>query len=413
MSCRHEFPPSGRLPVPSHYIDGLVSKQPRRAVRSRSASPLSRRRVVVAIPVRNEAAHIAACLSALARQEGTAPDRIVLLLNGCTDGTLECVRGIAPQLDVDIDIVERHLEGASATAGVARRLALQNAAEGLHDRDVLMTTDADGQVAPDWIEANLTELAAGAEAVCGRARIDPIDAMIIPAHLHDDDANEARLAVLLDEIAALLDPDPADPWPRHTESSGASIAVTVGAWRRAGGIPPISCGEDRAFIDNLRQVDARIRHANSVWVTVSGRTLGRAAGGMADTIRRRIIRQDEFTDSAIEPASERFRRISLRAQARAMWAAAYTDCAPLAHALAMPEQIVRQSLSTPFFGRAWKDLESHSAVLRPRRVRFADLAVEIDAASTLCAQARDIHACEKHAPDTQARASPAPNRVAA
>jgi hypothetical protein len=101
---------------------------------------------------------------------------------------------------------------------------------------------------------------------------------------------------LLDQIHALLDPDPFDPWPRHTEHSGASLAVTLEAYRRAGGIPPMAVGEDRAFAEALRRVDAHIRHAPTVRVIVSGRIIGRAAGGMADTICRRLTRPDEMLD---------------------------------------------------------------------------------------------------------------------
>jgi len=39
----------------------------------------------------------------------------------------------------------------------------------------------------------------------------------------------------------------------------------------------------------LRLVDTKIRHAPEVSVSVSGRLKGRAAGGMADMIRRRLV----------------------------------------------------------------------------------------------------------------------------
>ena len=352
----------------------------------------ARPRVVVAIPVRNEELHIGPCLRALADQKAVLPDRVVLFLNCCTDGTEDCIREMARGLDLNVAMVKRDLRGARANAGVARSLALRHAARGLDGQDVLMTTDADGQVAPDWIEANLEWLRRGADAVCGRAVINPADACRIPQHLRDDDANECRLDTLLDELASLVDPDPDDPWPRHTESSGASIAVTVAAYRGAGGIPPVPSGEDRAFIERLRRFDARIRHEPSVTVTVSGRTDGRAPGGMADTIRRRIVQQDEFTDRAIEPAEDRFRRLSLRAHARALWMGLRGDCQRLLQALDASEVVVNRALSLPFFGLAWAALERDCPRLQARRVRFADLTAEIEATLVLRARAIDRRA---------------------
>ena len=74
---------------------------------------------------------------------------------------------------------------------------------------------------------------------------------------------------LLDEIASIVLPDPADPWPRHREESGASIAITVEMFRRIGGLPSRPSGEDRALIEMLRSLDALVRHDPHISVTVS------------------------------------------------------------------------------------------------------------------------------------------------
>src|SRR6185437_9299152 len=99
---------------------------------------------------------------------------------------------------------------------------------------VLLTTDADGRVAPDWIAANLAAIRDGAEAVAGRAEIDPVEAKAIPAHLHADDALECAYADRLDEIDWLVDPDrrpagagTASPAPRR-----AAPALACRAGRR-------------------------------------------------------------------------------------------------------------------------------------------------------------------------------------
>src|ERR1700710_2246631 len=87
-----------------------------------------------------------------------------------------------------------------------------HASKDLLDHDVLLTTEADGRATPGWLAANLTALATGVDVICGCAEIDPCDAELIPKHLHEDDALERELCSRLDEITAILDPDPYDPW---------------------------------------------------------------------------------------------------------------------------------------------------------------------------------------------------------
>ena len=56
---------------------------------------------------------------------------------------------------------------------------------------------------------------------------------------------------LLAELLARIDLEMHDPWPRHRIASGASLAVTLAAYRRIGGLPPIPTGEDRALAEKI------------------------------------------------------------------------------------------------------------------------------------------------------------------
>jgi hypothetical protein len=245
-----------------------------------------------------------------------------------------------------------------------------------------MTTDADTVVPPDWVTRNLDGLHRGADIVCGRAIIDPVEAAMIPAHLHADDALECQLIALLDDLAWMLDPEPHDPPPRHIEASGASLAVSVEAFRRVGGIPAVASGEDRAFVRALWMMDARVRHDPAIQVTVSGRIEGRAPGGMADAIRRRMVRQDEFADEMAEPAMDAWQRYRLRQRVRQAW----SGLADPARAgdLALSWASVTNALTDQYFGHAWASVEAASPVLKRRPVRFIDLPAEIEAALMIC-----------------------------
>jgi hypothetical protein len=332
---------------------------------------------VVAIPVRDEADRIGACLKALNAQT-RPPDGVVLLLNNSTDRTETIVRGMGPHLRFPLDVASLDLPPAQASAGHARRLAMQRAADLAGDNGILLTTDADAVVPPDWVVRNLLALDKQADIVCGQAVIDPMEAELIPAHLHEDDARECRLIALLDMLAWMLDPEPHDPLPRHTEASGASLAVRVDAFRGIGGIPDIRSGEDRAFVRALWMTDARVRHDPTIQVVVSGRIVGRAEGGMADAIRRRMVQQDEFSDEQVEPGADAFRRYALRARARRVWSG--VPDASLAADLGVLSKWLSGCTA---FGLMWAGLEARSPVLQRCRVRFADLPREIVAAEAL------------------------------
>lgn len=339
-------------------------------------------RHIVAIPARDEAERIGPCLRALVGQA----QRVLLLVNNTRDGTEHIATAEAAALGLDLTVSLQRFTTAQSSAGHARKTALDVAAA-MDPSAVLLTTDADTRAAPDWISANLRHLSLGADAVAGRAILDPVDAATIPPRLHEDDARESNLAALLDEIASILDPDPADPWPRHAEHSGASICVTPAAFRRAGGIPDRSLGEDRGFFDALRRVDAVVRHALDVTVTVSGRIVGRARGGMADTIRRRLTAPDLFLDDAIEPVNAATRRARLRAQMRCAWRR--QELPPgLSSCLDLSSTDLRHILAAPFFGEAWAQLEARCQTLQRTRVPAADVQAEIATANRVLASLR-------------------------
>jgi hypothetical protein len=204
--------------------------------------------------------------------------------------------------------------------------------------------------------------------------MDARDAAEIPERLHEDHRREAACLAALDELFALVDPDMIDPWPRHQQNSGASIAVTVAALARAGGAPAVASGEDRLLIERLRLVDARIRHAD-ISVSVSGRLDGRAAGGMADTIKRRLRKPDIFADERIEPAIDAYRRALARARLRAVRRNRRAALS-LGRDLLISESAMRDALAQKYFGAVWAQVQRLSPVLQRRRLRAEDLAAE-------------------------------------
>ena len=339
--------------------------------------------IVVAIPVRDEAERIGACLWAL-NEQTRRPDAVVLLLNNCTDGSAMIARRMRQRLGFRLLSLELTLPGPRANAGHARRMAMELAARRCGHDGVLMSTDADAIAPRDWIARNQAAIAQGADAVCGRAVMDTADLAALPSGLRNDLNREATYITLLDRLACALDPEPHDPWPRHTEASGASLAVRANAFARAGGIPALPSGEDRAFVRALWEDDARIRHAPDVQVIVSGRQMGRAAGGMADTLHRRMVDLDMYADTPAEPAANAFRRYELRRRCRLAHSGAWD--ATLAGDLQLPAATLMRCMAASGFGAAWAGLEAASPGLLRNRVRFSDLSRQTGFATALLAE---------------------------
>lgn len=268
--------------------------------------------LAVAIPAHDEARQLPRCLAALAAQRDAPPFAVVVLANNCTDDTADVARRLAPRLPYMLHVEEVTLPVGDRHAGHARGLAMARAAALLDEDGLLAGTDADASPAPGWLAGLARHHAAGSDAIAGWAIMDRASARALPASVRERGRAEARLAQLLDRLASVLDPLPWDPWPRHTGHSGANFAVGREAYWRCGGVPDVPLAEDRLLFARLAEIGARIRHAPDCVVHVSARLKGRAAGGMADALRRRAADADPFCDASIEPVSHVLRRHRLR-----------------------------------------------------------------------------------------------------
>ena len=339
-------------------------------------------RAVVAIPVCNEAERIEACLQALDQQVGVPAEcfGVVLFLNNCTDGTADIVRSCLPRMNVAIKIIERVHEGANA--GWARREAMEAAAAWLAftrtRNGVILTTDADSRVRPDWIRQNLKVIDQGADAVAGRITLDPDESASLPAALHARGRLEGGYEAILTELSACIDPDMHDPWPCHWTVSGATLAVRASTYHQVGGMPPLPLGEDRAFVAVLRAHGMRVRHAPQVEVITSGRLVGRAQGGAADTMKRRCDQPDSPCDPRLERLQDALYRYAWRRRLRRLFQAdrLYPTDRWASALLIAPEDAARLT-GLPTVGRFLAGVETASPRLAYRPLQPSRLKSQI------------------------------------
>jgi GT2 family glycosyltransferase len=353
----------------------------------------------VAVPVRDEAQRLPACLRALAAQRDklgcpVAYDSfcVVIFANNCSDESAELARSLVQHLPFAVRIVEAYLPRARAHAGGARRAAMDLADAWLVERGegdgVILTTDADSQVSPLWIANNLAAVDAGADAVLGRIALDE-EGDLLPQALHRRGRLESAYEALLTELSGVLDPLDYNPWPHHATISGASLAITREAYRRVGGLPPVPLGEDKALIAELSRHDARIRFCPDIQVTTSGRLNGRAPGGVADTLRLRSIDPGVFCDDALEPFRVAMRRARWRARLRHLHqTGGVVGNGEWAASLGISPHDAQRISCAPTFGVVWSAIESASPLLARCALTPAELPRQIAGARRALARLR-------------------------
>lgn len=216
-------------------------------------------RIAVVVPAHDEEQHIGAALEALrVAAAGLAPGietSVVVVANGCTDRTSALASaGGATVLEVSAPNV-----GAARAAGFA--WAIEQCA-GQLDRWWLATTDADSQVGPGWLSAQLAAAARGADAYLGTVDLAADERSRFTAWL-------ARYA------AAHETPE------RHGHVHGASMGMRAEAYRRAGGFRALERSEDLDLVSRLVAGGARIAWDASSPVVTSARLAARAPAGVA------------------------------------------------------------------------------------------------------------------------------------
>ena len=229
-------------------------------------------RVIVAVPVRDEAARLPSFLTALAEQT-VPPDLLCIAFDGCSDDSADVVAAQADALPFAIRSTT--LDRADPNAGRARRAAMALADSA---NAILISTDADTTPDRDWIAANRAALAF-ADIATGRVVRDAE----YPSLLQD------RVEAYYDALFALrrrIDPVGWEAPATHHYTSAASLALRADTYRALDGFEPRPAAEDARLIDRAHAGGHRVRRDAAIRVTTSSRRHGRTAEGLADHLRR-------------------------------------------------------------------------------------------------------------------------------
>lgn len=286
--------------------------------------------LVVAIPARDEAGTIGRALEALGRQAGEDQGSltVVVLANGCQDETADVARRVARTLPVRVEVTEEVYPPEFAHVGHARGRAMTLAAERLagHPAGLLATTDADTVVAPDWA-SRLRLALASADAVGGRTLTLPEERAGLARAVRRLQLQDAAYHLLSAELEGRLDPDPADPTPRHHQHFGANLGLRLTAWQRLGAWPQVRCLEDVALVQELRRLDLRLRHCPHVRAWTSARACGRVEVGLSTQLREWQALHCSGRDWLVPGATERRSEALACAALRRAWLSGQSSAA--------------------------------------------------------------------------------------
>jgi cellulose synthase/poly-beta-1,6-N-acetylglucosamine synthase-like glycosyltransferase len=214
---------------------------------------------------------IAPCLHQLVRASEACGPRasvwIVVVADSCTDQTAEHARQALGHRGTV-------LECALGSVGAARRLGVSSALRHFRQRDLariwLANTDADTWVPDDWLQRQLDFADAGVAALAGVVSIESVPGF--PQHIAD---------LLLKDYEIAADGS-------HAHVHGANLGVRADAYLDVGGWSKRELAEDHCLWARLRQGGWTTRASASSVVVTSGRLSGRARGGFADTLHRKL-----------------------------------------------------------------------------------------------------------------------------
>lgn len=280
-------------------------------------------KLIVTIPVKNEAEFIIPTLQALAQQdlstESATCFEVIVLINHSSDDTLKKCRNF----QLNNPTFQLHILVTYApdicNVGAARKVMMDLAATRLtHTHHIIAMTDADTRVSKDWISKLLQYILKPVDFICGSIRVNctylnPFAQMMF-------DAKECYLLYRA-QLEASLMPETHDPWPQHAANSGPNMAIKKGAYLKIGGMPALECLEDSAFHQRAVHHGLRVRHDPEIQVETSARLHSRVTRGFGEELNF----WSQLTDSSYVYAVEGLQKMQLRLAAYALVKEAYLE----------------------------------------------------------------------------------------
>lgn len=208
--------------------------------------------IAVIIPAHNEEQLLPRCLASVAHaaaHPALAGEsvQVTVVLDACTDASAKAIECC------DVAVLAIHARNVGRARAAGAKAALAAGARWL------AFTDADSQVPHDWLISQIDE---GVDAVCGTVCVE--------SWRHHTQA--CRIAYQAHY----------QPHDGHRHVHGANLGVSASAYQKAGGFPPVECGEDVGLVERLLALGVSVAWPAQPPVMTSARRDARVKGGFGD-----------------------------------------------------------------------------------------------------------------------------------
>jgi glycosyltransferase involved in cell wall biosynthesis len=212
------------------------------------------REIVVVVPAHNE--RLPGCLASIAAAAAhvEVPVNVVVVLDGCTDGSEDAIASGVHAIRV-----------SARNVGAARAAGFVAAAPTSDAGTWLATTDADSRVPTTWFADQVGHHSAIAQGMVGTVSVD---------WQEHSGATRRRYNWLYGVREGA-----------HGHVHGANLAVRADAYWRVGGFRPLQVGEDVDLVDRLLSAGTPLAWDAHNTVLTADRRDCRTRGGFGDYLR--------------------------------------------------------------------------------------------------------------------------------
>ncbi|MFC9359635.1 glycosyltransferase [Rhodococcus sp. NPDC057014] len=207
--------------------------------------------ITVVVPAHDEEALLPRCLDGvrIAAREVSVPVTIVVVLDGCTDGS----EAVARAADVDVVVL------GARNVGAARRAGFDSVAVRPHEW--FATTDADSLVPAHWLFSHLQHASRGAQLVAGTVTVTDWSGW--PDHVRSRYGSVYRSGTA------------------HGHVHGASLGFSAELYRAVGGFADLPAHEDVDLVQRMVEDGAHVVWSIDAPVETSARADARVPQGFA------------------------------------------------------------------------------------------------------------------------------------